>query len=76
MIALLMMLCIMAGMLLGWSGHKASLRIRAWGLQMNEQDNIFREVSGSGDKGSIQGSSGGPQSQLGTHLPLGVAGLK
>lgn len=76
MIALLMMLCIMAGMLLGWSGHKASLRIRAWGLQMNEQDNIFRVVSGTEEIGSNLDGSGGPQSQIGNHLPLRVAGLK
>ena len=76
MIALLMMLCIMAGMLLGWSGHKASLRIRAWGLKMNEQDNIFREVSGAEEIGLNQGGRGGPQSQIGSHLPMGVAGLK
>ena len=70
------MLSIMAGMLLGWSGHKASLRIRAWGLKMNEQDSIFREVSGPGERGSNQSGRGGPQSRLGNHLPLGVAGLK
>jgi hypothetical protein len=75
-IALLMMLCIMAGVLLGWSGHKASLRVREWGLKMNEQDDIFREVSGTEGRASNPGGRGGPQSPIGNHLPLGVAGLK
>ena len=76
MIGLLIMLSIMAGMLVGWSGHKASLRIRTWGLRMNEQDEIFREAGDSEGRGSEQAGRGRPAPPLGSHLPLGTAGLK
>jgi hypothetical protein len=75
-IGLLIMLSIMAGMLVGWSGHKASLRIRTWGLRMNEQDEIFREAGDSEGRGSERVGRGRPESPLGSHLPLGTAGLK
>jgi hypothetical protein len=43
-IALLVCTSIIAGTLLGWFGHKASLRIQAWGVNMNAQDRIFQEA--------------------------------
>ena len=76
MIGSLMMLSIMAGMLVGWSGHKASLRIRAWGLRMNEQDDIFRQAGDSEGRVSEPAGRRRPESRLGSHLPLGTAGLK
>jgi hypothetical protein len=30
---------------LGWYGHKASVRIKAWGEKMNERDAIFESVA-------------------------------
>jgi hypothetical protein len=38
-------LVVIAGILLGWYGHKASLRIQAWGLNMNQQDHILQDLT-------------------------------
>jgi hypothetical protein len=62
LIAVLILLSIVAGLVFGWYGHKASLRIQAWGLKMNEQDLIFQSASGmevraealNGDKSGVQ----------------------
>ena len=35
-----------AGAALGWYGHKASLRIRYWGLNLNEHDDLVRSITG------------------------------
>ena len=34
-----------AGVGLGWYGHKASLRIESWGRRANERDLIFQQMS-------------------------------
>jgi hypothetical protein len=44
-IALLIGTSIVAASLLGWYGHRASVRIQAWGEKMNEQDAIFQSVA-------------------------------
>jgi hypothetical protein len=44
LIALLIAISISAGTVLGWFAYKASLRIQAWGLNMNAQDRIFQEA--------------------------------
>jgi len=83
LVALWIATSIVAGMLMGWSGHKASLRIRVWGQNMNQQDRIFREVSGTvEDEDSPRGSNsdgtrGHPVPTLGSRqLPIGAAGPK
>ena len=48
MIALVIFVSLSLGTLLGWFGHKVSLRIAVWGIQMNEQDRVLQEIAGSG----------------------------
>jgi hypothetical protein len=43
-IALLIAISISTGTVLGWFAYKTSLRIQAWGLNMNAQDRIFQEA--------------------------------
>lgn len=81
MIALLISGSIVAGMLLGWFGHKTFLRIQAWGENMNTQDRIFR---GTLPRSSMEFQSSrkrpvadpGPVPPLSSRLPLGAVSLK
>jgi hypothetical protein len=82
-IALWIVASVVIGTLIGWYGHKASLRIRVWGLNMNERDRIFQYVSGEEPditdvprKLSPVGGRGASASPMSPHLPLGTAGLK
>ena len=45
MIALSIAVLMVAGTILGWYGHKASLRIQAWGLNMNQRDHILQDLT-------------------------------
>ena len=45
MIALIMGSSIVTALVVGWYGHKAYVRIQAWGEKMNEQDAILQSVS-------------------------------
>lgn len=38
-------LVVAVGMLLGWFGYRAILRIQAWGLALNEDDPIFNNLT-------------------------------
>jgi hypothetical protein len=81
LIELLISISIVAGLFFGWYGHKASLRIQAWGQNMNAQDRIFQEVSGErenvvGIQSGIRlaGAAGGSMNSPGHHgLPMGAA---
>ena len=42
---LILSLVVAASALLGWFGHKALRRVRAWGLAMNEGDSIFNNLT-------------------------------
>jgi hypothetical protein len=44
-IALQVIISIMVGTVFGWYGHKAILRIQAWGVKMNEQDHILEDLT-------------------------------
>ena len=46
MIGLLIGTSVAAGTAFGWYGHKASLRIEAWGERANERDRIVRSLIG------------------------------
>ena len=48
MIALVIFVSLSLGTILGWFGHKVSLRIAVWGIQMNEQDRALQEIAESG----------------------------
>jgi hypothetical protein len=85
MIALLSVACLAAGSGFGWYGHKASLRIQAWGEKLNELDQNIRFVTGTGEysqsqRGSMtdngQGSSGRGSSLTGHGLPLSATSFK
>jgi hypothetical protein len=45
MIALVIASSTLAGTIFGWYGHKVSLRIEAWGENMNEQEGITQGSS-------------------------------
>jgi hypothetical protein len=80
MIALLSVTCLAAGSGFGWYGHKASLRIQAWGEKLNEMDQNIRFVTGTGENSESQRGSmtdHGQVSSLGGHgLPLSAASFK
>jgi len=80
MIALMSVACLAAGSGFGWYGHKASLRIQAWGERLNEQDQNIRFVIGTGEHSESQRGSRavvGQASSLSGHgLPLSAAGFK
>jgi hypothetical protein len=44
-IALVICTLIVATALLGWYGHKAYIRVQAWGEKLNEQDAIFQNAA-------------------------------
>ena len=46
MIATAVAASLFAGSALGWYGHKASLRIRYWGMNLNEHDELVRSITG------------------------------
>ena len=46
MIPLLIGISLLAGLGLGWFGHKAKLRIDIWGRNEQEQDLIFQVAEG------------------------------
>jgi hypothetical protein len=82
-IALLVAGSIVAGTVSGWYGHKASLRIQAWGLKMNDQDRIFRFVTNLDDREDYNRGYQNAEADLGSledlgnpHLPLDVATSK
>ena len=81
MIALFIVISVSAGTVLGWFVYKASLRIQAWGLNMNAQDRIFqeavREDSVDSQRGRTRPGAGrGPVPALGGHLPFGAVSSK
>ena len=82
MIALLISTSLVAGTVLGWFGYKATLRIQAWGRNMNEQDRIFQEAmpeaSVEPPKGHKRPGSdaGAVPALVSHHLPLGAVGSK
>ena len=45
MIVLFVCALLIAGTVLGWFTHRAYMRIDAWGIAMNEQDETFRLAS-------------------------------
>jgi hypothetical protein len=72
-----------AGVGLGWYGHKASLRIESWGRRANERDLIFQQMSGREDSCEIglvsnrrveDISSGASMAH--PHFPVAVAASK
>jgi hypothetical protein len=80
-IALLITTSIIAGAFLGWFGYRASLRIQAWGLNMNAQDRIFQEAirEDGVDPASSRkrpGAESVPVAALGSQLPLRAASSK
>ena len=48
-VALMIRTFTVAGVGLGWYGHKASLRIESWGRRANERDLILQQMSGRED---------------------------
>ena len=50
MIGLLIGTSVAAGTAFGWYGHKASLRIEAWGQRANERDRIVRRLIGQDEE--------------------------
>jgi hypothetical protein len=82
MIALCIGASVLAGTALGWYGHKASLRIEAWGQKVQERDRIVRSLIGE-DAGDLsrgrQGTFGNAPfvPPMGTsHFPAGAAASK
>jgi hypothetical protein len=78
MIALLIGASVFAGVVLGWYGYKASVRIAVWGRNMNECDRIFQMASEHTDDGRLQGSGNVPAILpiAGKHLRAESAGSK
>ena len=66
---------------MGWFGHKAIVRIQAWGLNMNTQDRIFQDTFPENhmefrkDRKPPAANSG-PVALGSHHLPLGAVSLK
>jgi hypothetical protein len=54
MIALLMGASVFAGVVLGWYGYKASVRIAVWGRNMDECDRIFQMANEHTDDGRLR----------------------
>ena len=80
MIALEVLGSIIFGITIGWYGHKASRRIQAWGVKMNEQDHILEDLTDPEEAVEFQRgyNAGSPGSRsagnIGSHhLPLGAA---
>lgn len=72
MIALVIFVSLSLGTVLGWFGHKVSLRIAVWGIQMNEQDRALQEIAESGVvPDEIQ-----PQRAEAVHLPASLLSAK
>ena len=46
----------LAGTVLGWYGHKASLRIESWGENMNEREGISPRSSKQFGRGDYEGT--------------------
>jgi len=72
-----------AGVGLGWYGHKVSLRIESWGRRADECDLIFQQMSGREDACEIEvdsnrrlGNSSGGASLVNPHFPVAVAASK
>lgn len=82
MIALCIGTSVLAGTALGWYGHKASLRIEAWGHKVNERDRIVRSLIAEDDVALPNGRQGTFGKTpfvppLGTsHFPAGAPALK
>jgi len=50
MIAVVVASSMLTGTVVGWFGHKASLRIEMWGRNMNEREGISSELPGQMDR--------------------------
>jgi hypothetical protein len=79
-IALQVVVSIFVGTALGWYGHKAFLRIQAWGVKMNEQDHILEDLTDPEEavefqRGYIPSGANAPSIRpVGSHhLPMGAA---
>lgn len=72
MIALIIIVSFSLGTLLGWFGHKISLRIAVWGIQMNEQDRALQEIAESG----VVPEEFQPQKAKTVHLPPSMLSAK
>ena len=72
-----------AGVGLGWYGHKAILRIEDWGRKANERDLIFQQMS-EGEDGNKNWVAGGRKleevsavaSMVNPHFPVAAAASK
>ena len=80
MIALEVLGSIICGTAIGWYTHKASLRIQAWGVNMNEQDHILEDLTDPEEalefqRGYIRtAATAGSVASIGSHhLPLRAA---
>ena len=80
MIALEVLGSIIFGIAIGWYGHKASLRIQAWGVKMNEQDHILEDLTDPEEAFEFQrgyapvSTMSGPAGTVHRHqLPFGAA---
>lgn len=80
MIALGILGSIIFGTAIGWYGHKAILRIQAWGVKMNEQDHILEDLTDPEEAFEFQRgyirttATSGSVATIGNHqLPLGAA---
>ena len=82
MIALVAAGSMLAGTAVGWYGHKASLRIQAWGENMNELEGISPSLPkqssrGDSDRSSIRVRKNAPFAPtIGNHLPAGAVSRK
>jgi hypothetical protein len=83
MIALCIGTSVLAGTVLGWYGHKASLRIEAWGEKVNERDRIVRSLIDEDEGAHPQGQQGAfakatfaPSIGRIGHFPAGAAASK
>ena len=80
MIALEVLGSIIFGITIGWYGHKASRRIQAWGVKMNEQDHILEDLTDPEEAFEFQrgytrvSTMSGSAGTVGRHhLPFGAA---
>jgi hypothetical protein len=79
-IALQTVVSVFLGSALGWYGHKANLRIQAWGVKMNEQDHILEDLTDPEEMIEFQrgysrsGRTTDSATVIGKHpLPMGAA---
>lgn len=79
MSALLIAISAGTGTVLGWFVYRASLRIQAWGVNMDAQDRIFQEAVGE-NSADMQIGRERTEAERGAvavlHLPLGAVSSK